>query len=1002
MVITVMAPAALPASADDGHSPLQSESGEPMSGVISPFFNESGACDDAAGVIVPASTTNSLPNRALPPGHQVRGPWADFFGRDYADVSGSMVWWTVPMSGGKQVRVHQRALPAFLRVSSNLAAEAAQGRNYTARLVGSWVWRRISGRYQMSTHAFGATIDINWDTNPYQEGDGLISDMPGWYVSAWEEAGFCWGGDWTSAKDPMHFSWKGPISTPGYGSLPAPYPARTAPGDFTKAVVSKVADFGEADGDATYQWADGTRDGVADLYRIRSAGVGSTLMEVAQAAYNFRWCSIRSHVVPGADLATADEVVVADTDGDSRPDLTLVDAKDGQVRLRRFTYEGGYNERKTGKTGHSHADGYRYLFGDHDRDGLPDLYVIEPGSDTRVFVYSGVSRFKSRVFSARLAPNTRRGVWQFELGDLDVDGVPDLFMIEIADSVRLRIFDGAVQLGGGAEKFTTGAPVDLGGDYGVTDWDGDGRPDLISHKTSHRVKVHLGGVQDGDVDFWFRTPEMTCAGSGTAIVGDFNGDRRSDLAVGVPGERLDGHPGTGAAAVIYSRHDGPDATFKDQLWAAGTAHDSDGRGARQFGFAVATGDFNGDGFQDLAIGSPRDRVSGNKSAGSVAVIYGTEDGLRQANSQRWHQDLPGVRGNTVQGDRFGAALATGDFDADGFADLAVGVPGKSFGENIRSGKVHVLYGAPSGLVSGGDQLWSQASSGVPGAALPKDGFGSALVTGDFDGDGHGDLAIGAPRDDRGGRRNVGSATILFGHSSGLGSAGSEIWWQSSPGVPGAIARGDRFGEALAIGDFDGDSFSDLAVGVPGDDRGGAVDAGAVNILYGWAGGLDSTRSRILFQGADGLVGTAENGDLFGSALSGADFDGDGYFDLAIGVPGENQASGQVGVVYGSAGGLVPSSVQRWSESSSGIPGAKQADARFGEAVSVGDYDGDGSWDLAVAIPGQAIGGDENAGMVLVIFGSPEGLVAEGSRVVHQASRGVKDHPEAGDDWGRLP
>ena len=1002
MLFTTVAPEARAALADDGHSPSQSESGEPMSGVVSPFFNESGSCDDASGVIVPASTTNSLPNRALPPGHQVRGPWADFFGRDYSDVSASMVWWTVPMSGGKQVRVHQRALPAFLRVSANLATEAAQGRNYTARLVGSWVWRRISGRYQMSTHAFGATIDINWDTNPYQEGEGLISDMPGWYVSAWEKAGFCWGGDWTSAKDPMHFSWKGPISTPGYGSVPAPYPAGTAPGGFAQGVLSKVADFGEAAGDATYQWADGSRDGVADLYRIRSGGPGATLMEVAQAAYNFRWCSIRSYVVPGADLSTADDVVVADADGDSRPDLTLVDARDGRVRLRRYTYESGYHDRLTGKTGHTHADGYEYLFGDHDRDGWPDLYVIEPGPDTQVSVYSGASRFKSRLFSRSLGPNTRNGVWQFELGDLDVDGVPDLFMIEIADSVKLRVFDGAARLGGGAVKFTTGAPVDQGGDYGLTDWDGDGRPDLISHKRSHRVKVHLGGNQPGDIDFWFKTPDMSCAGSGTAIASDFNGDRRSDLAVGVPGETLDGHPGSGAAAVVYSRHDGPDGKFKDQLWSAGTAHEKDGRGARGFGSAVASGDFNDDGFQDLAVGSPRDRVAGHKGAGSVAVLYGTEDGLRRANSQRWHQNLAGVRGNATRGDRFGSALATGDFDGDGFADLAIGAPGKAVGGKGGAGKAHVLYGSPSGLVSGGDQLWSQASPGIPGAAGLKDGFGSALATGDFDADGRADLAIGAPLDDRGGRRNLGSATVLFGDASGLRSAGSQIWWQSSPGVPGSAARGDRFGGSLATGDFDDDSYSDLAVGVPGDNRGGVDDSGAVTILYGSTGGLGSSGSQLLAQGANGMGGTGENGDLFGSALAGADFDGDGHFDLAIGIPGENSASGQVRVVNGSAGGLTPSSDRRWSESSSGIPGSKQTGDRFGESVSAGDFDGDGVWDLAVAIPGQAVRGEEDAGMVLVMFGSTGGLIADGSKVVHQASRGVKDQPEADDDWSRLP
>mgnify|MGYP001822888759 FL=1 len=161
----------------DGHQPGDPEEGSFShdhendlnsvgSGLIAPFFNESAGCFEPDGVGTPFSTTNSSANRSLPPGHQVRGPWGDFFGRDYGDVSGSMVSWTVPMSGGQTRSVHVRALPAFQQVTANLAAEQARGNYDEARGIGTFVWRRIGGSYRMSTHSFGSTIDINADTNP--------------------------------------------------------------------------------------------------------------------------------------------------------------------------------------------------------------------------------------------------------------------------------------------------------------------------------------------------------------------------------------------------------------------------------------------------------------------------------------------------------------------------------------------------------------------------------------------------------------------------------------------------------------------------------------------------------------------------------------------------------------------------------------------------------------------------------------------------------------------
>ena len=184
------------------------------------FFNESAGCFESNGAKTPASTTNSAGSRAPPSNHQVRGPWGDFFGRDYSDVSSSMVRWTVPMSGGRTVLVHERAYPAFQQVAQNLAARQAEGKYYNVRMASGWVWRRIGGSYRMSTHAFGTTIDINWDTNPYRSDNAMITDLPDWFVQAFRDAGFCWGGDWMYLKDTMHFAWKGPRGDAGIREAP--------------------------------------------------------------------------------------------------------------------------------------------------------------------------------------------------------------------------------------------------------------------------------------------------------------------------------------------------------------------------------------------------------------------------------------------------------------------------------------------------------------------------------------------------------------------------------------------------------------------------------------------------------------------------------------------------------------------------------------------------------------------------------------------------------------
>jgi hypothetical protein len=202
--------------------------------------------------------------------------------------------------------------------------------------------------------------------------------------------------------------------------------------------------------------------------------------------------------------------------------------------------------------------------------------------------------------------------------------------------------------------------------------------------------------------------------------GDFNGDGRADLAVGVAEE----NNSSGVVQVLYgSAASGLTATGS-QLWSqnspgiAGGAEFGD-----LFGADLAAGDFNGDGRADLAVGA----LGENDFAGVVHVLYGAAaSGLTAAGSQLWSQDSPGIEGVAEASDLFGDALAAGDFNGDGRADLAIGAPG----ENNARGVVHVLYGAAaSGLSATGSQLWSQDSPGIAGVAEARDFFGNSLAAG---------------------------------------------------------------------------------------------------------------------------------------------------------------------------------------------------------------------------------------------------------------------------------
>ena len=323
-------------------------------------------------------------------------------------------------------------------------------------------------------------------------------------------------------------------------------------------------------------------------------------------------------------------------------------------------------------------------------------------------------------------------------------------------------------------------------------------------------------------------------------------------------------------------------------------------------------DFNGDGFDDLAIGAAGEGVGGVEFAGAVNILYGSAGGLvgtdqllTQANPERF--------------DLFGLVVAKGDFNGDSFTDLAVSAPWETVGAAELAGAVNVFYGSATGL-AGTSQVLLQANP------ENRDLFGQSLDAGLFNDDDVMDLAVGAPGEDVSTADDAGAVNVFYGSAAAL-PATSQVLLQANP------ERSDHFGSALAAGFFNDDLWYDLAVGAPLETVGGKPEAGAVNVFDGSASRLAGT-SQTFLQGP-GTGGIPEVGDLFGLVLAAGPFD-TGPWDLAVGAPEEDFGvrpnAGAVNVLYGSTAGLPGTGGQLLTQDSPGVGGTAEPGDGFGAAL----------------------------------------------------------------------
>ncbi|MFO0615466.1 MAG: FG-GAP repeat protein [Polyangiaceae bacterium] len=531
---------------------------------------------------------------------------------------------------------------------------------------------------------------------------------------------------------------------------------------------------------------------------------------------------------------------------------------------------------------------------------------------------------------------------------------------------RVRWFSAlALLLGVGSMTFTG---CDVGGDGDVQTADEDSADEATA--SSDDALTATGSKS------WVGTFHSKF---GSALAkGHLNGtqtaDPAEDLVVGAIGD----NDFTGSISVIFGAPgQGLEVSKSVLTQGVGEAEPGD-----EFGWSIAVGDFNGDHYDDIAVGAPGEDVpianlpgTSWSDAGQVTVMYGPFTSGQPA----WREQITRqtIVANGGQSDeRFGWALAAGDFDHNGIADLAIGSPFRTSNGEAEAGQITVLYGrATLGL-----NLHLTAADGAPGAQILSqsnlqnqtaeayDRFGFALAAGNFDNAAGDDLAIGSPYEAPGsGPYQSGAVSILYSsHLQPLPTATAQTIHGATAGLAYTAQGGAQFGSSLAAGNTNADAFDDLVVGIPYYDIGAALDAGAALVMRGSAAKLNPSASFLLTQNRWPTTTVAESQEYCGYSVAVGNFNGDSTGDVAfgcmgqdIGSPGYAEQEGAVVVAYGPLFySMYSPNAEFWHMDQPNVPGIASDLEHFGAAVTAGDFDADGKDDLAAGAPGQqAIDGE---------------------------------------------
>ena len=361
----------------------------------------------------------------------------------------------------------------------------------------------------------------------------------------------------------------------------------------------------------------------------------------------------------------------------------------------------------------------------------------------------------------------------------------------------------------------------------------------------------------------------------------------------------------------------------------------------------------------------------------------------------------------ARADECASSSSARDLNGDGYDDAVVGDPYATVSGRAEAGAVVVLYcDADLRICEGRRAVLTQAS--VPGSNVEAgDRFGWSVAMDDATGYGCADLLIGSPGEDWAGQVDAGIVHLITWTPDETGGPGQiHAAVMSQGNVGGTVERGDQFGTTVALRHLNGDDVAMGAVGAPREDIGAAVDAGVVNTFS--TGAPQQSRQRQ--QGAGGLSGTAESGDLFGASLVIAPLWVRSGSNTAIepsfvaGAPGDTVATPGLAVQKGAGSVTVWEPVtgysQQVSQNTAGVDGASEAGDGFGSSLAFGEHTTSttAARTVAIGVPGEDLGQATDAGMVN-LFGNDEDAGLEGWVGVVQGTAGFVGTGEKGDHFG---